>query len=90
VWVALGCTTLVVLAGEALSMATGSGGDPAAALLLSFPIIGALIATRQLITLKRLAHDSTLIRLESGDLQVSLLNEAIRTGRSIKASRPSL
>jgi len=28
-------------------MATGSGGDPAAALLLSFPIIGALITTRQ-------------------------------------------
>ena len=47
VWGALGCTTLVVLAGEALSMATGSGGDPAAALLLSFPIIGALITTRQ-------------------------------------------
>ena len=47
VWVALGGITLVVLAGEAVSMAAGLGVDPAVALLLSFPIIGALIVTRQ-------------------------------------------
>lgn len=47
VWVGLGCLTFLVLAGEAVSMAAGSAPDPAALMLLTFPIVGALIASRQ-------------------------------------------
>ena len=47
VWVVLGCLTLVVLASEAQSTAAGSGFDPAAFVLLAFPIVGTLIISRQ-------------------------------------------
>ncbi|MDQ3660025.1 MAG: hypothetical protein M3454_02980 [Actinomycetota bacterium] len=47
VWVALGCIIFVILAGEAVSMVAGSAPDPAAVMLLAFPIVGALISSRQ-------------------------------------------
>ncbi len=47
VWVALGCITLVVLASQAFSVTAGSGADPTAVMILAFPIVGALIASRQ-------------------------------------------
>ncbi|MDQ3766612.1 MAG: hypothetical protein M3346_04625, partial [Actinomycetota bacterium] len=47
VWVALGCITFVILASEALSVEAGLGADPTAVLLLAFPIVGALITSRQ-------------------------------------------
>ncbi|MDQ3531679.1 MAG: hypothetical protein M3456_04800 [Actinomycetota bacterium] len=47
VWVALGAITLVVLASQAFSVAAGVGADPTAVIILAFPIVGALIASRQ-------------------------------------------
>jgi hypothetical protein len=47
VWVAVGCISLLVLAGQALSVAAGSGADPFPVAMLSFPVVGALIASRQ-------------------------------------------
>jgi hypothetical protein len=46
-WVALACIVLLVVAAEVLSATTGSGIDPTAFAVLAFPIIGALIASRQ-------------------------------------------
>jgi len=46
-WLALGCVVLSVGAAEAFSVAKGSGVDPFAIASLSFPVVGALIASRQ-------------------------------------------
>jgi uncharacterized membrane protein YoaK (UPF0700 family) len=46
-WVALACIVLLVVAAEALSATTGSGVDPWALAVLPFPVVGALIASRQ-------------------------------------------
>jgi len=46
-WLALGCVVLSVGAAEAFSVANGSGVDPFAIASLSFPVVGALIASRQ-------------------------------------------
>jgi hypothetical protein len=43
----MGCITLVVLAGQALSVEAGLGVDPFPVAMLSFPVVGALIASRQ-------------------------------------------
>ncbi|MDQ3767066.1 MAG: hypothetical protein M3346_06945, partial [Actinomycetota bacterium] len=47
VWVAFACITLVVLGSQAVSVEAGVGADPTAVMILSFPIVGALIASRQ-------------------------------------------
>jgi len=46
-WLALSCVVLSVGAAEAFSVANGSGVDPFAIASLSFPVVGALIASRQ-------------------------------------------
>jgi len=46
-WVALGCSACSVVGAIALSLATGAGGDALAVAMLAFPIVGALIASRQ-------------------------------------------
>ncbi len=46
-WVALGCSAWLVVADVALSLATGARGDAVAVAMLCFPVVGALIASRQ-------------------------------------------
>jgi hypothetical protein len=46
-WVVLGGIVLVSVASVAVSLGTGSGLDPFAVAVLSFPIVGALIASHQ-------------------------------------------
>ena len=46
-WVALGCTACAVVAAIALSLATEAGGDALGIAMLAFPVVGALIASRQ-------------------------------------------
>jgi len=47
VWAALGAITAVVLASQVVSVEAGLGADPTAVMILSFPVVGALIASRQ-------------------------------------------
>ena len=46
-WVVFGCTTFVTLTALAVSVAAGSGVDPFHVGLLAFPVVGALVASRQ-------------------------------------------
>ena len=46
-WVALGCAACAVVAAIALSLATEAGGDALGIAMLAFPVVGALIASRQ-------------------------------------------
>ena len=47
VWAVLGCVGLAIVAGQVLALNIGEGVDLAGIGILSFPIVGALIASRQ-------------------------------------------
>jgi hypothetical protein len=46
-WIVLACVGLLTVAGEVLSARAGSGVDWSAVAVLPFPIVGALVASRQ-------------------------------------------